>query len=964
MNSNILRMMLAATETGITYEIGRPWLALVMIPAVALAIVPFFRLHKSRRYSMKHMVPLFIHIIILAIATMLITDIHAVQTQKAPEETQIVVVVDMSDSNSPMKDEMNAYIKDLHANKSSKTEIAVVVFGDDHITLHDFNETADDYLSLKEGSIKSAATNIQTAIEYAETLFEQINLVNKRILLMSDGRQTIGNAWSAVTKLSQDKIRLDAAYFDVTKDPENAEVQLLSIKSTEIETKKANVSVSISLKATKATMGKVKLYEVGQVGNEDVLVYEEDVNLKKGGNSFSFQYMAEGTGIHSVYATVEVADDTVKQNNTLYSWFTVKGKANIMLVDGDGSQVSNKITKFLDDEYEYTVVEVDSATGKYAVPGSMEELLKYDEIVLMNIDFELVPTGFVDLVKRYVEEVGRGLVFTCGSNSYKNNALADNPLASILPIDLKIDERRETIATVITVDLSSSMGQEVPNQTNRYGEKMTRYDMVLESVLKLLDTEEFTEEDYIGVVLFDTDSTVALPITQLDEKAYMKEYLEQSFEEYFYEHNLKQGEVASFENRIRSDSGTRDANGFRIKAYGTMYGNGISKANILLGESDADLKQMVFLSDGEPQDQGSGYDSTIRRMANQGILTSTIGIGNLSTKAESELSTLATLGKGKFTQVDDSLDLEQSLVQIAETIKGDYKNERPTKLEKRNEGKITIGLGDELDTIGGYYGTTIKNGAKMIISADDLRPIIAEWDVGHGHTTVYMSDLGGVWSYSLFSKGEDNPDNEVLVKNLLVNSINTEINSSGLKIDSHRDGDTTRITVETLKRVRADEQLVLYVTEPSGTSYSLTGFDRAADTKYSKVITTPNETGTYLIEVRLEKAGEKPILFDRANYAVVGFYPDEYDLFSTDGKSVMEDVSAAGKGKIMTNAKDFYDIVREKFIQTEKDIVTPSLIILLLLFIIDLLFRNFSPKKEKKKKIMTDEEQIESMRGR
>lgn len=956
MSSNIFHTFLA-TEIGTTIEIGRPYLALLMIPAVLLALIPFFRLHKSRRYTMKHMLPLLIHLIILTIATLLITDIHIIETATAPEATQIVIVADMSDSNSPMKPEMNEYITGVVNSADKSTEVAVVVFADDNIYLVEFGEQKSDYLDVSSEAVKSGNTDIQGALEFADSLFDPLNPVNKRVLLMSDGRQTVGNAWAAAKKLSMKDIRLDAAYFDVTQKPDSAEVQLLSIKASEIKERNANVSVSISARATKATTGTVTLYETVQ-GGDDVEVYSEKVNLKKGGNTFSFEYMAEGSGIHSVYATVEVDDDTVEQNNTLYSWFTVASKATVLLVDGDGRQVTSKITSLIEGEYEYEVIE----TPEF--PTSMEDLLLYDEVVLMNIDFEEMPQGSTDLIKRYVEEVGRGLVFTCGSNSYKNNALSDNPLADILPVDLKIDERRETIATVITVDLSSSMGQEVKGQTNKYGEKMTRYDMVLNSVLALLDTDEFTPEDYIGVVVFDTDATVALPITQLSEKEYMKTYLQQSFEEYFYKHNLQPGETASHSNRVVVSSGTKDANNYAIAAYGTTYGTAINKANLLLDESDADLKQMVFLSDGEPQDQGSGYDSTIRRMANSGILTSTIGIGELNDKAVSELSTLATIGHGKFTKVTTSLDLTQSLLQIAETIKGDYKNERPTKLEKRNDSKILVGLKtDDLDTIGGYYGTTIKNGAKMVISADDLRPIIAEWDVGHGHTTVYMSDLGGVWSNSLFTSADD-IDNKVIAKNVLVNSINTQINSSGLKISSERVEGVTRLTVETLKRIRDNEQLVAYVTDANENTIEYTEFVRVADTKYRKEIQTTDEAGTYMIEVKLVTTDEHPELYDKADYAVVGFYADEYDLFKVDGKSVIEDLSAAGDGDVMDNVESFYDVAKNEFYQFEHNISTPALIILLCLFLIDLFFRNFSPKKDKKKKIMTDEEQYESMRGR
>ncbi len=953
MSSNFIHPFLA-TEVGTVIEVGRPYLMLVMIPAVILAIIPFFRLHKSRRYSLKHIVPLFIHLIILTLASALITDVHIVETTTAPEETEIVIVADMSDSNSAMKAEMNEYISGVINSADEATDVAVVVFADESIYLTKFGETKDDYLKVSSNDVKATNTDIQGALEYAEALFDQINPVNKRVLLMSDGRQTVGNAWSAAKKLSMNSIRLDAVYFDVTKKEGSAEVQLLSIKASEINEKNANVSVTISLRSTKATTGKVVLYETPQGGSgEDIKVYDETVSLKKGGNSFSFEYMADGAGIHSVYATIEVEDDTVEQNNTLYSWFTVDGKAQILLVDGDGKQTGNKITSLLDD-YDYEVIDTKD------FPTSMEDLLAYDEVVLMNIDFAEMPAGSTDLIKRYVEEVGRGLVYTCGNNSYKNNALADNPLVDILPVDLKIDERRETIATIITVDLSSSMGAEVTNQTNKHGEKMTRYDMVLESVIKLLDTDEFTPEDYVGVIVFDTDATIALPITQLSEKEAMKVTLEQSFEEYFYEHSDES--KASYSNRRRADGGTRDANGYVIKAYGTNYGTAISRANILLDESEADLKQMVFLSDGAPQDKGSGYDTTIKRMANAGILTSTIGIGNLKDAEVEELANLATIGHGKFTKVQSSLDLTQSLLQVAETIKGDYKNERPTKLEKRKDGKVLVGLkGEDLDTIGGYYGTTIKNGADMIISADDLRPIIAEWDVGNGHTTVYMSDLGGVWSTALFTTA-DEIDNQIIVKNLLVNSLNADVGASGLTITSERVDGTTRLTVETLKRIRDDERLVAYVTDANENTVEVTDFTRVADTKYRKEIETSDESGTYLIEIRL--VNDDNSMLDKANYAVVGFYADEYDLFTIDGKSVMEDLSAAGDGEVMKDVAGFFDIVKDEFYEFEHNISTPCVLAILILFLIDLFFRNFAPKKEKKKKIMTDEEQYASMRGR
>lgn len=962
MNFNLLPFL--ATELGVKYEVARPLLFLVIVPALVLAIIPFFRLHKSRRYNMKHIVPLFIHILIVALACALITEPKIIETTTAPEDTQIIVVADMSDSNSYMKDKMNAYIKDLQENADDNTEIGVVVFANDHIYFTEFGEIVEDYLNVSGSDVKSTNTNIQGAIEYASTLFSQTTRVNKRVILMSDGRQTIGNAWSAAKKLVSDDIRLDGAYFDVVDDENTAEVQMVSMSTKIVDSDRdGNVSISLALKSTKATSGKIKFFEIPQGtdgSGEPVEVHSQNVSIKKGNNSFAFKYTAEGAGIHSVYAVFEVNEneqytDAIKQNNTLYSWFSIDSIANILVVDGDGTQASNKITSLLN-AYNYTVIETED------FPDSMEELLPYDEIVMMNIDFADMPVGGTDLVKRFVEELGRGLVFTCGSNTYNYNQqdYADNPLIDILPVDLKIDERREVIATVITVDMSSSMGQEVTGTTerNEYGGKLTRYDMVKQSVIKVLDSDGFEEEDYIGIVLFDSDASISLPLTQLYEKDWIIAQINYSFESYFYKHSDEKN--PSYSNRLTG--GTSDANGFSIKSYGTNYKFGIDMANKMLSESDADLKQMVFLSDGEPSDKNSGYDNTIRRMANAGVVTSTISVGKDSANQVNELATLATIGHGKFSQVTSTLDLNNSLVQIAESIKGKPINEKVTELEKRNDSAVLVGVPNEFDKINGYYGTTIKDGAKIVISADDLRPIIAEWDIGLGHSTVYMSDLGGSWSKPLFTDA-DEIDNLRLVQNILVNSLNDKTQASGLIVSSERNDDITKLTVETEKRIRDDEQIVAFVTDAEGNTIEYTDFRRVSDTKYRKEITTADQEGTYYIEVKLVGKDDAQ-LYDRAEYAVVGFYASEYDLFNIDGESVMEDLATAGKGEIMKDAEDFYDIKRAEFVQYQRDISTPTLIIILLLFIIDLLFRNFSPKKKDKKNDMTEAERIASMRGR
>ena len=95
--------------TEFNFEIARPWLLLIVIPALILGIIPFFKLHKKRRKATKHIIPFIIHMILIVILSSLLGGFRITETTTAPTDTNIVFVVDVSESNRVMKDEMNAF---------------------------------------------------------------------------------------------------------------------------------------------------------------------------------------------------------------------------------------------------------------------------------------------------------------------------------------------------------------------------------------------------------------------------------------------------------------------------------------------------------------------------------------------------------------------------------------------------------------------------------------------------------------------------------------------------------------------------------------------------------------------------------------------------------------------------------------------------------------------------------------
>ena len=101
---------------------------------------------------------------------------------------------------------------------------------------------------------------------------------------------------------------------------------------------------------------------------------------------------------------------------------------------------------------------------------------------------------------------------------------------------MKVETAVDTLATVLVLDLSSSMGQSMGIRNPETGLLMTRYDMLLEGVKNVINSDKFTSEDYIGLVLFDANAYKAMELTRLDERTWILENVDKELESYFYNH--------------------------------------------------------------------------------------------------------------------------------------------------------------------------------------------------------------------------------------------------------------------------------------------------------------------------------------------------------------------------------------------------------------------------------------------
>ncbi|MBO5212962.1 MAG: leucine-rich repeat protein [Clostridia bacterium] len=259
-------------------------------------------------------------------------------------------------------------------------------------------------------------------------------------------------------------------------------------------------------------------------------------------------------------------------------------------------------------------------------------------------------------------------------------------------------------AVLIVLDVSSSMGQKMD-----YG---TRFAVSRDAILKLIS--DFQDHDYFGLILFDSEAHIAMELSQIENNENLVKKLEYNLNHLFYYYYLDENGNET-DIIINRDDGTEytdlgyqapeidyktyDINGNLIKRYGTGYSPAILAASDMFSEFDTDVasKKLIFISDGEPADKGSGYDNIVKTMADRGIITSTMGI-NLNQMALHEMALIANAGNGILEIANDYETFYINLLKIIEATEFSSSDKLLYQLSDDKSYYIVAGIGTCTDS--------------------------------------------------------------------------------------------------------------------------------------------------------------------------------------------------------------------------------------------------------------------------
>ena len=622
----------------------------------------------------------------LALLVILILSLFDLSINKATDKTAVVFAVDISDSVKENGRETLQAINDSLKNKKADDIAGLVSFAKEASILRfpDEDVTGFNISSRGDGQFTNIAKGLMAA---APALPEGYN---KKIVLVSDGNENMGDAYAAVKQLKSLNIMTDVLPIEPLLGLD-AQISRLNVPLR--VGKDMNYNIEVVIYSTGANGGLLNIYK------NNSLILSSEVQMKSGENRYVFSDVAD-VGGNIIYRAEIIPDaDYIYQNNKAYAYSYVDHVPRVLVVNSNSS--AGEIIKILDK----ASLEYDSIMPQ-TLPLSLEHLNMYDAVILADINYDDMPEDFSEVLSSYVKN-GGGLLATGGENSYALGGYHNTPLEEILPVNMELKSKEELPdqTMLIVMDRSGSM------TSGRFG--VSKLAMAKESVIRSVDA--LNDEDYFGVLVFDTvNDWVIEPMKIGGNKDHAVE------------------KIASI-----------------TEGGGTSIKPAVIEAYEVLKNMDTKLKHIILLTDG--QDGERDYAGIIEQMKAAGITMSTVAVGGDSDTLL--LENLAKQVEGRYYFTDEFSDLPKIFTKESFLSGKKHMNNEEFYAILGTYSPITENI-ISLPPFYGYVSATAKSRADVILYALDEEPLLAGWQYGIGRSAAFMSDMDGNWSRDMLLTDE------------------------------------------------------------------------------------------------------------------------------------------------------------------------------------------------------------------
>ncbi|MFO1445878.1 VWA domain-containing protein [Bacillus sp. Bva_UNVM-123] len=461
-------------------EFKYPVLFLLLIPA---GLFIFLFLKQKKQIQMNEAI--WISSIRMLIFMLIISAITIPQILLPIKGETVIFLADRSASVKNTGDEALAWIEKSLSHKQKEDAFAVVSFGN-NIALEQNVGIGNQLINEFNSEINEGETNIEAGIQFASSLIPRNS--SGRIVLFSDGNETLGKGLDAAKLLKNRNIELD---YVLLKNQVGEDMSLteLHVPPSLYKGEEAPIMFTINSNTNKKAVVRLS------VNNEEIM--KEIVDVKEGKNVFTFPHIANTSGLTVYKGEIVTDNDTFIENNTLHSVTNVKGTPKVLIVQGkEGGNISSLV--------ENSGVDVDTISPE-KLPTVLSGYVQYQSIIFNNVPATVVTENQMNMIEQAVKEFGTGFIMAGGDESFGLGGYFKTPIEKLLPVDMDIKGKKEmpSLGLVIVMDRSGSMA----------GNKL---ELAKEAAARSI--ELLRDEDTLGFIAFDDRPWVIVETEPLKDK--------------------------------------------------------------------------------------------------------------------------------------------------------------------------------------------------------------------------------------------------------------------------------------------------------------------------------------------------------------------------------------------------------------------------------------------------------------
>jgi uncharacterized membrane protein len=703
--------------TELSIDFNRPWWLLLLLLAPVIWVWSYRSLSGLGTWRRLSVLSLRTAVLVLIVACL-----AEVQKVQVSNRLSVIYLLDQSQS-IPIthRQEMIRYVNAAaKKHKEANDSWGVIVFGKDAaVELPPFDDP-EMRLPLKiESLIDTEFTNLEGAMKLAQAAFKEDSA--KRIVIVSDGNQNLGNALDQAQVLAKKGIGIDVVPIRYSGDAEvliDKVVRPVDVRKGQPFDLKAVVTNTSHRDIPGRLVFKLRTDNEPVVlnSNENLAAGEADpqrVVLKPGKNVFSVRQELEQPNFYEYeveFFPDRKQDDGMVQNNRASTFTHVRGSGQVLFIENYEhlGEHAFLIDRLRANNLEVTVRPSDNAFS------SLAELQQYDTVVIAN-----VPRGGdemrghlteeqVKMLVNNTEHMGAGLVMLGGEHAFGAGGWVNSELEKAMPLEFQIRNAKVMPKGALVMCMHAS---ETAN--GNFWMKI-----IAREAIKTLGPQ-----DYCGMLHWSGSEQWLwnhpkgfLPVGENRDKMIAR--LDR----------MMPGDMPDFDPTMK----------MALRAF-----NGLQ---------DAAIKHMIIISDGDPSPPS---DSLLKAFVDSKVTISTVAVGAHGPAESATLQRVANRCGGKYYAVSNNKVLPRIFQKEARRVARPLIYDKPPPFTpvKGYPHEMISGI-DALPPISGYVMTTIKKNPLVEVSllapqpADRENALLASWTYGLGKAVCFTSDAGSRWTNS------------------------------------------------------------------------------------------------------------------------------------------------------------------------------------------------------------------------